>query len=69
MQFTLHVDAESSAIVYDAMGREVARKEFGKLNAGMHELPLNLDRLVAGNYFIVMKMGNKMNQRKLIKTN
>jgi alkaline phosphatase D len=69
MQFTLHVDAESSAIVYDAMGREVARKEFGKLNAGMHELPFNLDRLVAGNYFIVMKMGNKMNQRKLIKTN
>jgi hypothetical protein len=69
LQLTLHVDSETTGIVYDVMGREVARKDFGKLNAGMHELPLNLDKLAVGNYYLVMKMGNKTNQRKLIKTN
>jgi alkaline phosphatase D len=69
MQFTLHTDAESSAIVFDALGREVARKNFGKLNAGMHELSIDLSRLNAGAYIIVLKMGDKINQRKLVKTN
>ncbi len=69
LQFTIDKDVESAAIVYDALGREVARNDFGKLNAGLHELPFNLDRLNPGAYIIVVKMGNKQNQRKIIKTN
>jgi alkaline phosphatase D len=69
LQFTLHEAAKTTAFVYDALGREVARMEFGELNAGMHELPFDMSSLNAGNYFMVLKMGNKTNQRKLIKTN
>jgi alkaline phosphatase D len=68
LQLTLNEEAETAAIVYDAMGREVARKDFGKLNAGMQELPFDLEKHSAGNYYIIVKMGNKTNQRKLIKT-
>jgi alkaline phosphatase D len=69
LQFTLHENAAATSVVYDAVGREVARKDFGNLGAGMHELSFDLNTLTAGAYIVVVKMGNKINQRKLIKTN
>jgi alkaline phosphatase D len=68
LQFSLHTAAPTTAIVYDALGREVARNDFGQLHAGMHELPFNLEKLQAGTYVVILKMGDKFNQRKLIKT-
>jgi alkaline phosphatase D len=69
IQLTLNQNVKTTAIVYDLMGREVAKKEFGNLNAGIYELPLNLDNLNSGAYIVVLKMGERINQRKIVKAN
>jgi alkaline phosphatase D len=69
IQLTLHDNAKTTATVYDLMGREVARKDFGQLDAGIYELPFNLDNLGSGAYIVQLRMGNKINQRKIIKAN
>ena len=69
IQLTLNQNVKTTAIVYDLMGREVAKKEFGELNAGIYELPLNLDNLNSGAYIVVLKMGERINQRKIVKAN
>lgn len=67
LQFTLNKHTETSVRVFDALGREVFNKDWGVLNKGMYEQYIDLSKLEAGAYIIVLKMGDQMNQRKLIK--
>lgn len=68
LQFTISEQLPVQATVFDALGRSVMDKNFGDLNEGMYELPLEMGNLPAGSYFVILKMGEKINQRKLIKT-
>lgn len=67
LQFTLNKNTETSVRVFDALGRELYNKNWGMLNKGMYEQYVDLSKLEAGAYIIVLKMGDQMNQRKLIK--
>jgi alkaline phosphatase D len=68
LQFTLNKDVQTSVAVFDALGRQVANENWGMMNKGMYEKYVNLSKLEAGAYIIVLKMGDKLSQRKLIKT-
>ena len=68
LQFTIASDVNVQVTIVDALGRTLMDRDFGTLNAGWYEQPLDMSTLPAGSYFVILKMGDKINQRKLIKT-
>jgi uncharacterized repeat protein (TIGR01451 family) len=58
IRFGLAEEADVSLVVYDVLGREVARLLDRSMQAGTHEVRWNADRLSSGVYFYRMRAGD-----------
>lgn len=65
MKYALPEEAEVSIVVYDVLGRRVARLVGGRREAGVHRTQMDADRLASGKYFVRMRAGSFQETRQL----
>ena len=64
--YRLKKTVKVSLIVYDILGREVARLVNGRQNAGKHQVRFNANNLASGVYIYRLKTGNFEQVRKML---
>ncbi len=62
LSFDMPESAIATLVVYDAVGREVARLVEGRLEAGRHEVSFDASNLPSGGYFARFTAGNDFAQ-------
>ena len=65
LEYALPKQTEVSIIVYDALGRQIARLVGEKRPAGFHRTQVNIGSLPSGKYFVQMKAGSFRKTRPL----
>lgn len=65
LRYYLPETAEMTVSLFDLLGRRVLQVQHGRVNAGYYELPLQLDRLPSGLYFVRLNWGSGQMVRKL----
>jgi TonB-dependent SusC/RagA subfamily outer membrane receptor len=55
--FSLEAEEQVSFTIFDAAGREVRSRSFGRLPSGEQQLNFNMQDLPAGNYTIIVQAG------------
>jgi alkaline phosphatase D len=66
-QFALHQSADVSLQLIDLAGRVVLSEQLGSVSAGIHRTSLQVESLPAGVYILSVRLGNKLQQRQIIK--
>ncbi|HOV24260.1 MAG TPA: T9SS type A sorting domain-containing protein, partial [Candidatus Marinimicrobia bacterium] len=66
IRFDLPKDSDVSLVVYDLMGREVAKLVNGPMNAGYYTINFNAANLPSGVYIYRLKAGDFVNTKKLM---
>ncbi len=52
--------------LYNLMGKKVMEKNYGNFEAGIYELPLNVEKISAGNYFINLNLNASSIHQKIM---
>lgn len=65
ISYALTEDAEVSLIVYDLLGREVARLVDGQQRAGAHTVPFDASTLSSGTYLYRLEAGTNIQTRQM----
>ncbi|MGQ9604062.1 MAG: T9SS type A sorting domain-containing protein, partial [bacterium] len=66
VEFALPERSNVELVVYDVLGREVARLADGEYEAGRYRVSFDADRLSSGIYFCRMKAGSFESVQKLV---
>ena len=66
IRFDLKENGDVSLVVYDLMGREVAKLVNGPMNAGYYTINFNAANLPSGVYIYRLKAGDFVNTKKLM---
>jgi hypothetical protein len=66
IRYSLPVGGQVSLMVYDMLGREVARLVDGGVTAGVHEVTFDASGLPSGVYFCSLRVGGFAVTRKLV---
>lgn len=69
IEFTLPVEDAVNISIIDLMGKKVLERELGKLAAAKHKFPLQIERLDAGSYTLLISTKNKYEMLKIIVLN
>ncbi len=65
LEYALPEEAEVSIVVYDVLGREVARLVDRERRTGLYQTQVNANRLASGKYFVRMQAGAFRKTRQL----
>lgn len=68
LRFTLETSTEVSRLLINAQGNIVQRANYGRLEAGVHEKAISVDKLPTGVYFVNLRTGTTSTRQKLIVT-
>ncbi|MDA3838996.1 MAG: T9SS type A sorting domain-containing protein, partial [Candidatus Delongbacteria bacterium] len=66
INFTIASEAKVSLVVYDVMGRSVAKLVDGDLSQGSHKVSFDASNLVSGVYYYNLKSGNVNQTKKMM---
>ncbi|MBN2789496.1 MAG: choice-of-anchor J domain-containing protein [Candidatus Delongbacteria bacterium] len=66
INFTIANEAKTSLVVYDVMGRAVAKLVDGNLSKGSHKVSFDASNLVSGVYYYNLKSGNVNQTKKMM---
>ncbi|QQS37007.1 MAG: T9SS type A sorting domain-containing protein [Ignavibacteriales bacterium] len=66
IQFALPRSGEVNLVVYDVLGKEVARLASGEFSAGTHTVHFNASNLASGVYFYKLDTGDFVSVKKLL---
>jgi hypothetical protein len=66
IRFNLDKDAKVSLVVYDVMGREVARIVNSEMSKGSHSVNFDASKLVSGVYYYNLKAGDVNQTKKMM---
>ena len=65
VEYALPENAEVSIVVYDLLGRQVARLVDGKRKTGLYQAQVDASKLASGKYFVRMHAGSFQKTRSL----
>ena len=66
MRFALAAAGPVSVVVYDVLGKEVARLAKGPYGAGEHSASLDVSRLAPGLYVVRLASGGAVDARQIV---
>ncbi|NOR46115.1 MAG: T9SS type A sorting domain-containing protein [Candidatus Delongbacteria bacterium] len=66
INFTIANEAKVSHVVYDVMGRAVAKLVDGNLSQGSHKVSFDASSMVSGVYYYNLKSGNVNQTKKMM---
>ena len=66
INFTIASEAKVSLVVYDVMGRAVAKLVDGNLSQGSHKVSFDASSMVSGVYYYNLKSGNVNQTKKMM---
>jgi hypothetical protein len=66
IRFDLPLDSYTKLIIYDAIGREVARLADGNMKAGSYELEWNANNFASGIYYYKLEAGDFIRTMKMV---
>jgi len=67
LAFELDQTADTEITLHDVQGRVVLTKKMGRLSEGSHQIPIALEDISVGNYFIKITSGDSSNSIQLTK--
>jgi len=65
--FKLEKAVQTQLAIYDVQGNLIYEENVGKLSTGLHQFPISLERLNAGNYFLQLTAGGAKTSAKFNK--